>query len=141
MSSPQVALFPYGNSTNFVEIEQAISTIFVGMAKGTPQTVFGRRLREARLRADIPQDRLGVHIGLDETVASARISRYETGIHEPAFDTAVRLGQVLNVPAAYFYCESDELANFVLAWDSLRELERKEAWSFLDTLKLQRSES
>lgn len=111
------------------------------MAKGTPQTIFGRRLREARLRADIPQDRLGVYIGLDETVASARISRYETGIHEPAFDTAVRIGQVLNVPAAYFYCENDELADFVLVWDSLGEPERKEVRSLIDALTLRRTES
>lgn len=45
--------------------------------------LFGRRLREARQLADIPQDRLGVKIGLDEHTASARMSRYETGVHEP----------------------------------------------------------
>jgi transcriptional regulator with XRE-family HTH domain len=110
------------------------------MAKGTPQTIFGRRLREARLRADLPQDRLGVHIGLDETVASARISRYETGIHEPAFDTAVRLSQALDVPAAFFYCENDELASFVLAWAALGEQERRDVWALISE-KLLRSES
>ncbi|MDC7707706.1 helix-turn-helix domain-containing protein [Vogesella indigofera] len=86
------------------------------MARKEPTTVFGRRLREARLRAAIPQDRLGVEIGLDEGTASARISRYETGAHEPPFRIAVRLAQALSVPAAYFYCEDDELADLVLAW-------------------------
>jgi transcriptional regulator with XRE-family HTH domain len=111
------------------------------MAKGIPQTIFGRRLRDARLRADIPQDRLGVQIGLDETVASARISRYETGIHEPAFDTAVRLAQALNVPTAYFYCENDELAKLVLVWDAMRELERKDLWTLIEKQKMLRTTS
>jgi len=111
------------------------------MAKGIPQTIFGRRLRDARLRADIPQDRLGVQIGLDETVASARISRYETGIHEPAFDTAVRLAQALNVPTAYFYCESDELASLVLAWNAMIEAERTDVWALIDTQKMRRTAS
>jgi len=111
------------------------------MAKGTPQSLFGQRLKEARLHANIPQDRLGVHIGLDEAVASARISRYETGVHEPAFDTAVRLAEVLNVPAAYFYCEDDDMANLVLAWDSLNDGERKAVWQTIDAQISKRSES
>lgn len=85
----------------------------------TSKSVFGVRLREARLRADIPQDKLGVAIGLDESSASARISRYETGVHEPPFTTALRIAEVLDLPAAYFYCESDELARLVLAWHHL----------------------
>jgi transcriptional regulator with XRE-family HTH domain len=89
------------------------------------KSVFGIRLREARLRADIPQDKLGVSIGLDETTASARISRYETGVHEPAFDTSLLLAQALDVPAAYFYCDSDDLARWVLAWHKLDDESRR----------------
>jgi transcriptional regulator with XRE-family HTH domain len=95
------------------------------MTKKDPVTVFGRRLREARRQAGIPQDKLGVEIGLDEGTASARMSRYETGVHEPPFGIAVRLAQALRVPAAYFYCEDDELANVVLAWGLLSKSERK----------------
>jgi transcriptional regulator with XRE-family HTH domain len=95
------------------------------MKKKEPTTVFGRRLREARRRADIPQDRLGVQIGLDEGTASARMSRYETGTHEPPFDIAVKLARVLHVPTAYFYCEDDELAGLILAWVHLSGSERK----------------
>lgn len=95
------------------------------MVKKEPTTVLGRRLRAARLRADIPQDRLGVKIGLDEATASVRMSRYETGVHEPPFPTVVKLAQVLRVPAAYFYCEDDDLADVVLAWGRLPKAERK----------------
>ena len=81
-----------------------------------PASIFGRRLREARLRQDIPQDKLGVMVGLDEGTASARISRYETGTHAPPFDMTVRLAEVLGVPPPFFYCDDDELALLILSW-------------------------
>lgn len=95
------------------------------MTTKEPVTVFGRRLREARRRAGIPQDKLGVEIGLDEGTASARMSRYETGVHEPPFGVAVKLAKALRVPAAYFYCEDDGLADLILVWGLLSKSERK----------------
>lgn len=79
-----------------------------------PQSLFGQRLRTARLRAGLAQDRLGVMIGLDEGCSSARISRYETGTHEPPFETARNLASALNVPVAYFYCVEEGLAEIIL---------------------------
>ncbi len=79
-----------------------------------PQSLFGQRLRTARLRAGLAQDRLGVMIGLDEGCSSARISRYETGTHEPPFETARNLAAALNVPVAYFYCAENTLAEIIL---------------------------
>lgn len=84
-----------------------------------PASLFGKRLREARLRAGVAQDKLGVALGLDETTASARMSRYETGVHEPPMDVASRIAQALGVPAAYLYCEDDDLAEVILAWGQL----------------------
>jgi transcriptional regulator with XRE-family HTH domain len=81
--------------------------------------VFGRRLREARLRAGLPQDKLGVRIGLDEQTASARISRYESGIHEPPVRTARALADALEVPLGYLYCDDDRLAQIMLAVSQL----------------------
>ncbi len=75
--------------------------------------LFGRRLREARLQAEIAQDKLGVMIGLDESCSSARMSRYENGIHSPSFSTVERIAKVLNLPAAYFYCSDDALADII----------------------------
>ncbi|AXV78243.1 MULTISPECIES: helix-turn-helix domain-containing protein [Ralstonia solanacearum species complex] len=96
------------------------------MGKKEPITVFGRRLRDARRRVGIPQDVLGVDIGLDETTASARISRYESGVHEPQFAIAQKLAQVLRVPTAYLYCDNDELAEFLLTWQHLNRTDKKE---------------
>ena len=63
---------------------------------------------------EIPQDKLGVQIGLDETVASARISRYETGEQEPPYQTSLHLAKALHIPVAYLYCDDDDLADILL---------------------------
>ncbi len=78
----------------------------------------------------LPQDKLGVMIGLDEGSSSARISRYETGVHEPAFNIACKLAQALQVDVAYFYCEDDWLANAVLKLHTLTQSQRRDldAW-------------
>jgi transcriptional regulator with XRE-family HTH domain len=102
------------------------------MKRKEPATLFGRRLREARLRVGIPQDQLGVRIGLDESTASARMSRYETGENEPPFGTAVKLAQALSLPAAYFYCDDDELAELLLAWERLSRADRKQIKTVID---------
>lgn len=86
--------------------------------QSTPPTLFGRRLREARTRIGMPQDKLGVMIGLDEGCSSARISRYETGIHEPKIATVEKLANALNVPLAYFYCKEDCLAEILICYAS-----------------------
>lgn len=104
------------DSTNFVEFGQAIPSNIVGMKFKPALSCFGKRLREARLRVGIAQDRLGVEIGLDEGTASARISRYETGVHEPPFDIARKIASVLQIPIAYFYCDDDELSAVIAAW-------------------------
>lgn len=84
-----------------------------------PQTLFGRRLREARLRSGIPQDRLGVMVGFDEHGSSARMSRYETGTNEPSFPVIEKLAELLGVPMAYFLCDDDQLAELVLRFAAL----------------------
>ncbi|AZG14511.1 helix-turn-helix transcriptional regulator [Cupriavidus taiwanensis] len=104
------------------------------MKKQQPASLFGRRLRTARRDEDIPQDKLGVQIGLDEHTASARISRYETGVHEPPFEIALKLAKVLRVPAAYFYCEDEDLAEIVLAWSRISNSERKRLRQLVATM-------
>ncbi len=89
-----------------------------------PNTLFGRRLREARTRAGIAQDRLGVMIGMDEGSSSARISRYETGTHEPPFSLAEKMAATLNVPAAYLYCDDDQMATLLIDYALLSEVSR-----------------
>lgn len=86
----------------------------------------GRRLRQARERAGLPQDQLGVLAGLEESSSSARISRYESGVHEPPLRFAESLARVLGVPAAYFYCGDDRLAEIMLHYAVMSEAQRRE---------------
>mgnify|MGYP000101811721 CR=1 FL=1 len=67
----------------------------------------------------IAQDKLGVKIGLDESVASARMSRYESGLHEPPIKTARAIAEALEVPLGYLYCDDDRLAEIILAASEL----------------------
>ncbi|MES2048144.1 MAG: helix-turn-helix transcriptional regulator [Pseudomonadota bacterium] len=101
-----------------------------------PSSLFGRRLREARLRMGIAQDKLGVAIGLDEGSSSARISRYETGTHEPPFATALNLASVLEVPVAYFYCDDDQLASFLICYANFGERLRERLMEFVAELSI-----
>ena len=115
------------NSTIFVEHKQSKSTNIGDMGKAsTPaKSLFGRRLRDARLRAGIAQDKLGVMIGLDEGSSSARMSRYENGVHEPPFMWVEKIAEALGVPTAYFYCGDERLAEIMLAYSALPEKKRK----------------
>lgn len=78
--------------------------------------VYSRRLREARDAHGISQRALGIEAGLDEFVASTRVNRYETGVHQPDLQTLQRLAKVLKVPTAYFYAEDDELAHLIASF-------------------------
>lgn len=108
------------------------------MVKIQSASVFGIRLREARKRSGLPQDRLGVAIGLDEGTASARISRYESGVHEPPHETAKMLAEVLGVPTAFFYAENDELAYVVRVWGEMSDDERARLNHFLEDFETSR---
>lgn len=93
-------------------------------------------MREARTRLGIPQDKLGVMIGLDEGSASARISRYETGEHEPPYATAQNLAAALEVPVAYLYCDDDELAEMILLLGDTEKGVADEVKSLLESKKV-----
>ena len=82
---------------------------------------FCRRLKTSRKIKKISQEQLGITIGLDESSASARISRYENGIHTIEPNTAERIAQVLDVPLAYFYANTEELAELTQIFDHLDE--------------------
>ncbi|HAI8369914.1 TPA: helix-turn-helix transcriptional regulator [Escherichia coli] len=83
------------------------------------------RLKEARRRAGLTQEKLGILAGLDEASASTRINQYEKGKHSPNFEKVSNLAKVLNVPVSFLYTPEDDLAQFILLFDSLSESDRK----------------
>lgn len=106
----------------------------MGKASPPAKSLFGRRLREARLRAGLAQDKLGVMIGLDEGSSSARMSRYENGVHEPPFVWVEKMADALEIPAAYFYCADDRLAEIMLTYSALPEKKRKTLYAYATDL-------
>ncbi|MCV3770116.1 MULTISPECIES: helix-turn-helix transcriptional regulator [Enterobacter] len=71
------------------------------------------RLKAARLKAGLSQQKLGILAGIDEATASARMNQYEKSIHTPDFALACKLAEVLNIPACYFYTVEDDLAEII----------------------------
>lgn len=69
---------------------------------------WGERLKQARLAIGLSQKMLGIEAGMDPSVASTRINRYELGIHKPDLLTVRKIAMVLTVPVAFFYADTDD---------------------------------
>jgi len=83
-----------------------------------------KRLKEARIAAGFSQKSLGIAAGIDEFSASARMNQYETGKHAPDYLMLTRIAKILKVPTAYFYTESDEMAELVRIYGRLKKSEK-----------------
>jgi transcriptional regulator with XRE-family HTH domain len=90
-----------------------------------------KRLKEARLAANISQKKLGIASGMDEFSASARMNHYEIGRHTPDYTTLKRIAEILKTPVAYFYAEEDELAKCIILFNKLSHAKKL---SLLDKL-------
>lgn len=91
------------------------------MAGKKQLSVYSQRLREAREAYGLSQRSLGIKAGIDEFVASTRINRYETGVHQPHLRIQQRLADALDLPLAYFYAEDDELARLIVEYRRQRK--------------------
>ena len=96
-------------------------------------SVIGRRLKEARLRAGLSQEGLGLEAGLEPESASTRMNRYETGTRVPDIELMERIGSVLGVPAAYFYASDDQVAELLIAFNALSPKVRAKALDMVKT--------
>ena len=74
-----------------------------------------------RLNIGISQRELGIRIGIDPNVSSARINQYERGKNEPSFGVVRLLARELGVPAAYFYAEDDSLAASIRSFPAIAD--------------------
>lgn len=93
---------------------------------------WGARLKQARLAAGLSQKMLGIEAGIDAFVASTRINRYELGIHKPDLLTVRNLAQVLKVPMAFFYADTDDdVAELLLKYRHVNEEERRQIQQIL----------
>lgn len=76
-------------------------------------SIIAVRLKAARLAKGLTQEQLGILAGIDEFSASARMNRYEKGIHEPHYSMMQHIAKVLGLPVAYFYCDHDQVAELL----------------------------
>ncbi|MDR8401698.1 helix-turn-helix domain-containing protein [Paraburkholderia sp. USG1] len=93
-----------------------------------------RRLREARIRSGLSQERLGIEAGIDEMSASARMNQYERGKHVPDLGTLSRIAAVLNLPVTYFYSVEDHEAELVQRYHRMPEKAKKQVLELADEL-------
>lgn len=96
---------------------------------------FCRRLKSCRKANKMTLEQLGVAIGLEESSASTRISRYENGIHIAEPYTVERIANVLGVPMAYFYADDDEIAELLYYFHQLNHEQRKEILNIIHQVK------
>lgn len=90
--------------------------------------LFAKRLKQARELRGLSQRQLGgmVDSENDKNRGAVRINRYEQEVNLADMEKASELAKALNVPMAYLFAESDELAEMILAFDSLNEKEQIE---------------
>lgn len=88
---------------------------------------YGTRLRQARKAAGWTQPDLGRQLGWEDAAAAVRISRYENGQHMPDGPTAAALAKVLRLPQAWFFAETDAIAEAILLLSKLPKKKQAEA--------------
>nr|WP_298114298.1 helix-turn-helix transcriptional regulator [uncultured Pseudomonas sp.] len=71
-------------------------------------------MKEAREAIGLSQKQLGIKAGLDPSVASTRINRYELGVHQADYQISQKLAEALELPVAYLYADDDALAEIIL---------------------------
>lgn len=74
---------------------------------------FGKRLKQARLAANISQERLGIEAGIEPASASARMNQYENGKHAPNPSTVMQIAAALDLSPSYFYSVDDDEARML----------------------------
>jgi transcriptional regulator with XRE-family HTH domain len=76
-------------------------------------TPLAKRLKQARKKANISQEKLGIITGIDEFSASARMNQYETGKRTPNYSTMERIAETLGYPVEFFYTQDDFIAEIL----------------------------
>lgn len=97
-------------------------------------SVLAKRLKEARLRAGMSQENLGIEAGLDPMSASTRMNRYELGKRTPDLQLVERIAAVLKAPPSYFYAIDDDEAELLLKFHRLSKKQRMRVVSFVSEI-------
>ena len=96
--------------------------------------MLAHRLKQARLRAGLSQEKLGKLAGIDPMSASARMNQYERGKHSPDYELMCRVADILKMPVSWFYTEDDDLARLQEIFYHLSPVVRRPLLSQAETL-------
>ena len=72
--------------------------------------MLAHRLKQARLRAGLSQEKLGKLAGIDPMSASARMNQYERGKHAPDYQLMCQVADILKMPVSWFYTANEDEA-------------------------------
>ena len=73
---------------------------------------------------DVSQRALGAMLGMTKKTGSVRINRYEQQTSKADMETASAMAKALDVPLAYLFAESEDLAEMILTFSKLAKAER-----------------
>jgi transcriptional regulator with XRE-family HTH domain len=96
-------------------------------------SVFPVRLKEARLKAGLSQEQLGIKAGFSDS-ASSRVNQYERLKHLPHLQDAIRLADALKVPLPSLFCQDAEVAADIVKFLALGKEQRKQLLGMIDQL-------
>jgi len=97
-------------------------------------SVIGKRLKEARIKKGLTQERLGAMAEIEEMSASARVNQYERGVHTPNYQMTVKFADVLKVPVEYLYAKDDATAQLLLGFHGLDQAGKNQVLEFISGL-------
>jgi transcriptional regulator with XRE-family HTH domain len=102
--------------------------------------MISERLKVARLRVGLSQEKLGRLAGIDPTSASARMNQYERGKHSPDYRLMCKIAAILNMPVSWFYTEDEELAKLQEVFHHLDADSRQSLLSQAEALQSEKAD-
>ena len=96
--------------------------------------MLAHRLKQARLKANLSQEKLGKLAGIDPMSASARMNQYERGKHAPDYQLMCKVAEILTMPVSWFYTQDEEMAKLQEIFAHLSTDGRKSILASAETL-------
>lgn len=87
--------------------------------------VLAARLKAARKALGLSQVDVGVQMGLPEETSSARVNRWEKGVHPPSLKSAEELAEVLGLPLPALVSRDDLMAEVIAGFALLPKAEQQ----------------
>jgi transcriptional regulator with XRE-family HTH domain len=87
--------------------------------------VLAARLKAARKALGLSQVDVGVQMGIPEESSSARVNRWEKGVHPPSLKSAEELAEVLGLPLPALVSRDDLMAEVIAGFALLPKAEQQ----------------